>query len=276
MMKTMTLTELKALSLEILEDIDVFCRSRKINYSIGYGTLLGAVRHKGFIPWDDDIDVMMPREDYERFRAEYRSDRFRFFDHTVIPDCWINFGRVCDCERTVTLSTIPWHGPSCRTGVWIDVFPVDRVPEGINFDDLYFSLLLIHKNSIRCRKANVDLKDSPTFLSRIKLALNKRLHPRFSHIDPLKFTLARESEIRLFNRNESDTYAQIACTDYPKPECFSAEDLAEYREYEFEGRRFMGWKNYDSILRAMYGEYMVLPPKDKRKPQQNYIRFCWK
>ena len=275
-MKQLTLSELKALSLEILEDFDSFCRSRNIRYSLGYGTLLGAVRHKGFIPWDDDIDVMMFREDYERFRAEYTSERFRFIDHTVIPDCWINFGRVCDTERTVALSTIPWHGPSCRTGVWIDIFPVDKVPEEDAFNDLFFSLYMMHKNAVRCRRVHADPKDCPTLLTKVKVAVHTRLHPTFTKIDPSKFIRARESAIRYFSNVDSGIYSQIACTDYSKPECFTAGQLSEYTEYDFEGRRFWGWKDYDAILKVMYGEYMKLPPENKRKPLQNYIRFCWK
>ncbi|MGN1216150.1 MAG: phosphorylcholine transferase LicD [Candidatus Cryptobacteroides sp.] len=275
-MKTLSLTELKALSLEILEDFDRFCRSRNINYSLGYGTLLGAVRHKGFIPWDDDIDVMMPREDYERFRAEYTSGKFRFIDQTVIPDCWINFGRICDTSRTVALSTIPWHGPSCSTGVWIDIFPVDKVPDDNTFSDLFFTLFMMHKMSVRCRRVHTDPRDCPTLLTRFKTAIHTRIHPTFTKISPVRFTQARESAIRLCNKKGSATYSQIACTDYSMPQCFSARMLSEYCEYDFEGHRFMGWKDYDSILKIMYGDYMKLPPENKRKPLQNYIRFCWK
>ena len=116
--------EIQALSLEILIDVAQFCEANGIHYSLAYGTCLGAVRHKGFIPWDDDIDVQMLREDYERFAATYRSERFKFYDCGNLEDCWIPFGRVCDCQRTICKTNIPWHGGSVQTGLWIDIFPV--------------------------------------------------------------------------------------------------------------------------------------------------------
>ena len=126
-MKRLTHKELQDFSLEILTDIADFCEKEGLKYSLAYGTLLGAIRHKGFIPWDDDIDIIMPREDYNRFRETYKNRKFIFVDSNNTPDCFIAFGRVCDTERTITRSYIPWHGKSIKTGVWIDVFPVDHV-----------------------------------------------------------------------------------------------------------------------------------------------------
>ena len=101
-MKRLTHKELQDFSLEILTDIADFCEKEGLKYSLAYGTLLGAIRHKGFIPWDDDIDIIMPREDYNRFRETYKNRKFIFVDSNNTPDCFIAFGRVCDTERTIT------------------------------------------------------------------------------------------------------------------------------------------------------------------------------
>lgn len=276
-MKLMDREEFKAMNLEILEDFDSFCRENGIRYSIGYGTLLGAVRHKGFIPWDDDVDVMMLREDYERFRSLYRSDRFRFIDSTIIPDCYISFGRLCECERTVTLSAVPWHGHSCETGLWIDIFPVDKVSSDERvFADLFFCLHLLHKMSTRCRKAHADMSQCFNLKWKSKAWFGRTMHPSVGKLDPVSFVNCREELIRLCALQDSDRYAQISCTEYDQPQWFHKSSLESYAEYEFEGRSLMGWADYDSILKEMYGDYMTLPPVEKRKPLQNYIRFCWK
>ncbi len=74
-MKELTLSDVKAVSLDILKDVHEFCIAHDIKYSLAYGTLIGAIRHKGFIPWDDDIDIVMPRPDFERFFKEYKSEK---------------------------------------------------------------------------------------------------------------------------------------------------------------------------------------------------------
>ena len=76
-MQELTLKELQQVSLDIIKDVHSFCVNNNITYSIAYGTLIGALRHKGFIPWDDDVDIVMPRPDFERFCREYRSDKLR-------------------------------------------------------------------------------------------------------------------------------------------------------------------------------------------------------
>lgn len=124
-MREMSLQDVQSFSLEILKDVHAFCVENNINYSLAYGTLIGAVRHQGFIPWDDDIDIIMPRPDYDRFCREYHSDKFK----TAVagtPSVYIAFSRVYDDQYTfVENRQMPWA--SFETGVWIDIFPIDAV-----------------------------------------------------------------------------------------------------------------------------------------------------
>ena len=101
--KVLTLKEIQTESLGILKDIHSFCIKHDIKYSVVGGTLLGAVRHQGFIPWDDDIDLMMPREDYERFCRIYCSEQYRLFSCHNDRSCKIAYARVCDMNRTLVL-----------------------------------------------------------------------------------------------------------------------------------------------------------------------------
>ena len=123
------------IELDILDAVDRFCREHDINYSLSYGTLIGAVRHQGFIPWDDDIDLMMKRDDYDRFIKEWTNDPpDGLFLQTEVtdPDYRNNFLKIRKNNTTFIQSekekTCGYH-----TGIFIDIFPVDRVaPEGLS------------------------------------------------------------------------------------------------------------------------------------------------
>ena len=96
--KKLTLSEIKALQLEMLIDFDKFCRENNITYFLSYGTLLGAVRHKGYIPWDDDIDVMVPRTEIEKVRILYKSDRYKIADANNEPNYEYPYPRLIDMK----------------------------------------------------------------------------------------------------------------------------------------------------------------------------------
>ena len=98
-MKEMTTADIQQVSLDILKDIHSFCQKENIKYSLAYGTLIGAIRHRGFIPWDDDVDIMMPRPDYERFIRTYHSAQ----GYEILPEgeeSMIAMARVYDVQRT--------------------------------------------------------------------------------------------------------------------------------------------------------------------------------
>ncbi len=272
-MKELDTKELQQFSLGILNDVAAFCEKNGIRYSLGYGTLLGAIRHKGFIPWDDDIDIMMPREDYERFRKTYRSPDYRFIDSTTIDDCYIAFGRVCDCTRTLTRSYVPWHGNSIRTGIWIDIFPMDRVPDDKKeFSDLHGSLALLMRYNSKLRRLHATESDYFSLWRKVWATVGMTLNPRLAKLQPQTIISYVNEVIHLSNSCSSHSFSQICCPDNPD-EHFNEDELKEYTTAEFEGYRFSIWTEYDRILTRMYGNYMQLPTKKDRRPQQNYIKF---
>lgn len=275
-MKELSLKEIQALSLEILIDVAEFCEKNGIHYSLAYGTCLGAVRHKGFIPWDDDVDVQMLREDYERFARTYRSERFKFFDSSNMKDCWIPFGRVCDCERTVSKTNIPWHGGTVQTGLWIDIFPVDKVTADHDaYEHLFKSLVMDYEVLNRMRKAYARPCDCATRKGRVKVWKLNHLHrrPKFR---PEVLVGGRNEVMRLTNMQKESPYYSVLCCTPQYEEC-KHESLFGIVRLEFEGRQFECWSGYDEMLRQNYGDYMQLPPASKRiPPQHSYIRFYWK
>lgn len=274
-MRQLTLKELQQLSLEILKDVADFCEKNGIRYSLGYGTLLGAVRHKGFIPWDDDVDLMMLREDYEKFSTIYKSDKYTFFDSRNTPDCYIAFGRVCDTERTLAASSIPWVRKD--VGVWIDIFPIDRVPDDIDtFRRLYDSLYLLMKFNLGIRRVHTISSSRFPLRRRIKIWAVKRLHPRLIKRDPVEIVEDMNTLIGLVSREHSHHWSQLCCPDAGTCEFFAEDEINEYVRMRFEDSEFYVWSGYDKILRDSYGDFMQLPPEDKRKPLQNYVTFSWK
>ena len=277
-MKTLQLSELQKFSLEILVDVADFCKNNNIRYSLAYGTLLGAVRHKGFIPWDDDIDIIMPREDYLKFRNLYNSNKFNFIDSSKIDDCFIAFGRVCDMKRTITHSYIPWHGKSIQTGVWIDIFPIDSVPDEIDdFKRYYETLTLLQKHTSKLRKIHAGESDRFSLIRQIWAATMKSLNPRFAIQRPEDIVGYINEIISLGNAKwaTSSHVSQVTCATNIR-EWFEAAYFQKYTSLEFEGKKFMVLSEYNKILSIMYGDYMKLPPKNKRKPLQGYIKFFWK
>lgn len=274
-MRHLTLEELQRFSLDILKDVAGFCEKNSIRYSLGYGTLLGAVRHKGFIPWDDDIDIMMPREDYERFRTIYSSDQYSFIDSRNTPGCYIAFGRVCDTGKTIAISRIPWIKKD--VGVWIDIFPVDRVPDDPEtFRRVYDSLLLLMKLNHGIRKAHAAPSSRLPLRDRFRVRIARKLHPRLVKRDPADIVGDMNTLISLISPAESRHWSQLCCPDVGTDEFFREDEISEYVKLPFEDGEFFVWKGYEKILRDSYGDFMTLPPKDKRKPLQNYISFFWK
>ena len=127
-MKEMSLKDIQSISLEILKDVHAFCVKNNIKYTLQGGTLLGSVRHNGFIPWDDDIDIAMPRPDYEKFCRNYVSKKGYQLICRQNNECYIMFARVAEMEKTIAKCDIlPWTNKS--TGIWIDIFPLDGVED---------------------------------------------------------------------------------------------------------------------------------------------------
>ena len=125
-MRRMTIKDIQGISLDILKDIHNFCVEKNIKYTLFAGTLIGAIRHHGFIPWDDDLDIAFTRPEYEKFVKSYESKNgYQLFARErQEKDIYISFARVCEMKKTlVDDSYFPWT--KHRTGIWVDVFPLD-------------------------------------------------------------------------------------------------------------------------------------------------------
>ncbi|OWV26301.1 hypothetical protein B7988_06875 [Fibrobacter sp. UWB1] len=271
-MKEMTLKELQEFSLNILKDVHGFCKQNNIKYSLAYGTLIGALRHKGFIPWDDDIDIIMPREEFNRFCQMYASDKYHLIS-PAMPECWLGFARVCDMDRTLAKTPSMWC--SYDTGVWIDIFPVDGVSD--DFDEFKKNISYGYDlwiNQQRCRDTRHSFSKRLSLLYNIKLAVKKIVRLGGKNLE--KYNNLLKENAQRYKFGETNHWSQIVCLDDGVKNYQHIDDFRDVVEVPFEDSIFYAMNGYDRFLRNIYGDYMELPPVEDQKPKQSEINFYWK
>lgn len=250
--KTFTLDEIKQLEIGILDYIDSVCKEHDIQYFLAYGTLIGAVRHKGFIPWDDDIDICMKREDYNKFLGITKNERgrFRLFHFSNTPGAYNEYAKVID-SRTELLSSRAMIVEG--DGVWIDVFPLDFIPKSVK---------IIRPIIKMCRVLRV-LSVQPEFPTKYP----KLLYPLW-HIGRL---LGYKPFLSLSNRlsqiaKSGDRIGFMATlsAQYSSRFAYPAKWFDEAILVDFEGKKYPAPKYYDEYLKSQYGNYMQMPPEGKR------------
>ncbi len=272
--RELTLKELQEESLRILLDIDDFCRRNGIRYTLNGGTLLGAVRHKGFIPWDDDIDISMPRADFERFFKTFDNGRYTC-SAPCLGNSYLFYGHVFDKTRTIVE---PWR-PMASTddvGVWVDVFPLDNVPDDMAEYDLKNAKIKqmywrTHKK--RYAMGNLSECDPRHPGCWVKLAWAKLTAPRESL---LEMVAEADEYIKGLCPGGSHHMGVISCIVNTDKEHIPSSVYSEYMDMDFEGHKLMVAKGYETILRTYYGDYMQLPPVEKRLPCHSAHKFYWR
>lgn len=244
--------EVQAKMLELLIEVDRICKKHKIRYVLDSGTLLGAVRHKGFIPWDDDIDIAMLREDYEKFCSianQELSDPFKFETMNSRKDYPNIFGK-CYNTDTVYKQENCTHLNICH-GIFLDIFPMDNV---LPKSKVRQCRIVASLNTVRCLKQKTE-----------------KFYPRHILYIPLMLL-----PIRFINKIvlQQMTKYQNKQTDLVCPVCQSGTAKPMYRralftdtiDGEFEGSFFPIPKDYMEYLHGYYSNPMELPPEDKRHP----------
>lgn len=252
----MELRELQMIEVEMLAEVDRICKKCGIKYCISAGTQLGAVRHRGFIPWDDDADVAFLRSEYEKFReackTELDAERFYFQDYRNTPGYRWGYGKLRR-KHTEFVRLQQEHMPYSQ-GVFIDIMPYDNVPDNYFFRKIHnFHCFLYRK----CFWAPLGKKQEAGIKRMIYVLLDK-----------LPDRVLYSSYNRFICRCNRKKTKRIRIFSFPVPgkECgylrFCFEDLVPTN---FEGIELMGMRDYDTYLTYKYGNYMELPPIEKRK-----------
>ena len=255
--------KMQLVELDMLVEFDRVCRKNDINYVIYGGTMLGAIRHKGFIPWDDDIDIGILREDYEKFKEhmdELDPKICYFQDHTTDKEYRWGYGKI---RRTGTKYVrVGQEHLKFKTGIFIDVFPLDDIPKttiGQMLQDFkFYCLRKILWSEVGKYSTKGFMKVWYTLLSKIdpqkvhKYIDRTRRKSKNSSSNMVR-TLLFTSTGKLYRKNPIKMRYGI-----PK------RWILDRAEYEFEGHKFYGTKDYDEIMKYTYGDYMKLPPEDQR------------
>lgn len=263
----MTTKEIQEISFKILQDVHSFCLKHNIKYSLAYGTLLGAVRHKDFIPWDDDVDIIMPRQDYDRFCRLYKSDRFEIFP-SYSDNCYLAYTRVCDMEETLVIPYAPWCNKS--TGIWIDIFPIDGASPDLNKQDNQYRKALLKYHILNAfRVSSLKKFENPYyFLLYIKMTI------LYKNINFIKNSLIDLCEKIPYG---STNYIQVlSCLTFNKKMIHKLSWFAEYILLPFGKDSFYCIKGYDKYLTNLYGDYMQLPPLEDRISSHKIHKYYWK
>lgn len=255
----LTRSELRAAQTEILSAFADFCVTNQLRYFLYAGTLLGSVRHEGYIPWDDDIDVVMPRRDYDRLHLiasqQQAINGFSLCSPMTAPGFPFPFAKVADNKGTLSVED---DDVDYRIGINIDVFPLDGWPAGIlsrwvhgKSLSLLRALMYLHHMTPEFTRA--DLRES-------LLALAKPVAKLIS----LDWLIRRASSRASRYPAEESTHVGVVVWGYP--ERAGAQAYSGADELCFEKRRYRVPSGYEAVLTAKYGNYMRLPPPELRVP----------
>lgn len=253
----LSLEDIQRLELDVLKRFHGWCVENNLRYSLAYGTLLGAIRHQGFIPWDNDMDIMMPRPDFERMlelsKRKPIDPLINVLHHSLDNKYHYQVARICNAKTKVVLPYL--NEQPDKMGVWVDIFPLDGVSEdkiGENkvkqsYAEYFYKMLL-----------KVDLysaKESP--IKGILASVLRRVFPNNNNLHMKKID-------HFAKRTSFDKSVYVADMIEPNPIPLPREDFDNLQLAKYEDAKFFIPKHWDQYLTKAYGEYMVLPPMSQR------------
>ena len=264
-MRQLTIDETKTKELDILKSVRDFCDAHQLRYYLCGGTLIGAVRHKGFIPWDDDIDIIMPRPDYMEFIKLFPEEGvngYKLMSPYNDKECFITFSKVYDTptlKKDREVSSKYW-----KCGIDIDVFPTDGVPNESEIDsffrkqyrDFHIFLALVGGFEFKGSVPKKIVKAIVTAL--IKIAGSVGI------FNANKMALKINNRAMKYSVNEANKIAVSIFPHYGKREIVSKEAFLKQIILPFEDDMFTAPSSYDEYLSSLYGDYIKLPPKEKQ------------
>ena len=246
------INELQKIQLSMLKDFDSVCQKHRISYQLFSGTALGAVRHKGFIPWDDDIDVVMLREDYERFfdSASKELDSNKYYVQREFSEHWPMFFSKLRLNGTTYIEKYHSHDARIHQGIYIDIFPCDNLSDNRLMQKLqYIASKIVIAKSLYARGYETNSTVKKCFMQ----------FCRILPTEPFKRLCIR--------RNDSSSLKVHTFFGGGKKferSIFFREWFEQSVKMRFEDSEFPVSAHYDEMLRVMYGDYMIMPTLEQR------------
>lgn len=267
-MKELSLKEIKEVQLGMLKYFIKVCKENNLKWFLSGGTLLGAIRHKGYIPWDDDIDLFMPRKDYRKFLELVKDNK----EYTILnpydyEDYYYLFSKLVD-NRTVLYET----GSSTKNekmGVFIDIFPLDGLPE--NYGDIekhYYRLVKLNRRYIN----SITHTDIHGFKNRLKqtIKIPYIMYCKLVGIQHWKKLILETME--KYDYDEGG-YVGFIVSLFGLKQILNRRIFADSVDVEFEGETVPAPVGYVEYLTTLYGDYMQLPPEEKRVTPHTYDAY---
>lgn len=269
-----SIKDVQKIELDILLEFDRICKKHNIKYQLFAGTLIGAIRHKGFIPWDDDIDVCMLREEYDRFLAlaedELGKDYF-LQTYRTDPNYMNKFAKIRK-NGTVFMEKLV-KGTKMHHGFYIDIFAFDNI-KADSFGGRYQLWFLRNINSLlKYRVKSRYERLEPGFersKAKFKYNLIKMLPVSNTKMEDWILSIMTK-----FNKEETEYVADLANPSKDIVESFmmKRDSITDSIDWDFEGYKFPVPRDYDIVLRRAYGDYMKLPHKGKRVSHHNIVEI---
>lgn len=267
-MREITLKEMQATELGILKMIVAICRENDLRcYPVG-GTLLGAVRHQGFIPWDDDVDIALPRGDFDRLETICRQQLPEHCKWVDYEDDWRipgNTAKVID-TRTILIheARADYEVP---LGIYIDIFPLDGVPRTRVLRELHYSRMKF-LTMLMCINSLDNSKPRP-LAKRLAIGLVQGL---ISESSVREMHRSLERTIRKYGYHSSQEVCNYLGT-WGRREEFPKDWIGRGTPVTFEGLQLTAFSEYHKYLTGIYGDYLTPPPKEQQKPHHGYRVF---
>lgn len=280
MKKKLTKSEIRTTLLNIITEIDRVSKILNVNYFLTYGTLLGAIRHKGFIPWDDDVDLGLMRNDYEiliKNFNHYADSRYKLIHYSNTPNYIWPFAKIIDTHTTLKEYTV---SPKCEYGLYVDLFVFDYVNFEAESEKKKYIENIIKFNRIMMI---TDFQFAPHFRKfyNLWILLHSKYKKKYKYLFANPINNLREWDNYLKNYTNgtpTDTVLPVFAS-YPSARIinnmFKTNWLITLIKTEFEGIMLPIPKNYHEILTIMYGDYMQLPPENKQKGE-HYKSVKWR